>query len=107
MNLPITGIPDNVFAPLYDYVNQVSKNRNVAEFYLGRTNDLVATRSRHGCEMIIPMYQTSSTRNACVIEDVLIKSFYAHRKNSNHAAHSGGCSSEDYINYVYVALWFK
>ena len=106
-NLPITGTPTNVFSPLCGFVEGVSKNRKIAAFYLGRTNDLVATSSRHGCEEIVPMYQTSSTRNACMIEDVLIKSFYAHRKCVNYATHSGGCTSEDYINFVYIAVWFK
>lgn len=107
MHLPLTGIPLNVITPLYDFTLKISKNRKVEEFYVGRTNNLVATKSRHGCEQIIPMYETSSTNNACIIEDALIKTFITHYKCSNNASHSGGCTSEDYINYVYIALWFK
>ncbi len=103
----ITGTPDRVFEYVYDVVDKISKHRGICQFYVGRTNDLNATYSRHGCEEIIPIYRTESIRNAAAIEDELIKSFHAHHKCNNNASHSGGNWSGDYIQWVYVALWFN
>ena len=107
MDQPLTGTPNRVIKQIYDYVDSVSNDNDVCEFYVGRTTDLSATRRRHGCEEIIPIYESSSTDNAAIVEDTLIKSFYAHQKCSNTSTHCGGNCSPEYVSYVYLALWFE
>jgi len=106
MNRPLTGTLNRVIEQISDYVDSVSNHPDVSEFYVGRTTDLSATKRRHGCEEIIPIYETSSTYNATIVEDTLIKAFYAHDKCSNTSTHCGGNCSSNYYSYVYVALWF-
>jgi hypothetical protein len=89
-----------------DFTQSVANDNDVFEFYVGRTTDLLATRRRHGCEAIVPIYESSSTDNAADIEDALIKSFFDHPKCSNTSTHCGGNCSIDYFSYVYLALWF-
>jgi|TARA_B100000315_G_scaffold11842_2_gene11389 hypothetical protein len=74
-------------------------------FYIGRTVNLSATASRHRCDDIIPIYETTSVNNVQAVEEYLINYFYEHPKNDNDAAHSGGGVTEGYWNYVYVAIW--
>jgi len=106
MNRPLTGTPNRVIEQIFEYVNLVSNHSNVSEFYVGRTTDLSATQRRHRCDEIIPIYETSSTDNAAIVEDALIKSFYTHYKCNNTSTHCGGNCSPNYYSYVYVALWF-
>ncbi len=105
--LPLKGWPYQVLDELESIVRGIANHYNVAEFYIGRTNDIVTTKSRHGCEQIITIYETDSLINAEEVEDTLINEFLNHSKNSNDQEHSGGGTSKGYINFVYVALWYK
>jgi hypothetical protein len=103
----LTGWPSKVKSKLYSKVYYIANSKvEVEDFYVGRTVDLNQRKSTHGCDKIIPIYQTDSKDNAIEIEDYLIKSFYFHSKCSNDAQNGGGGISEDYIYYVYVAIWF-
>jgi hypothetical protein len=88
-------------------VSKIATNPQIEEFYLGRANDLTTAKSRHKCDEIIPLYETSSADNAIEVENDLIKSFRTHRKCNNDATHGGGGASDEYINYVYIATWRK
>jgi len=105
--LPIKGWPIDVIEPLNELISSAAQNKNIKEFYIGRTNDLVATRSRHDADEVHPLYQTDSADNAIIVEDYLIKSFIKHYKCSNDNEHGGGGVSDDYINYVYLAVWYE
>ncbi|MBI4823834.1 MAG: hypothetical protein HY805_06355 [Nitrospirae bacterium] len=76
-------------------------------FKIGRSVDLSQRKSAHGCDEIIPLYETSSSENAIEVEDGLIKHFINHQKRSNDSPHGGGGTSDGYINYTYIALWFN
>lgn len=101
----ITGWPGDVIQKLKQRVRYIVSKNEVVEFYIGRTNDLATTLSRHACDEIVPIYKSTSVDNISEVEDELIKTFIYHPKCSNDAEHSGGGISEGYINYVYVAVW--
>ena len=103
--LPLRGWPANVVQPLVGRVERLIRSRSVAEFYIGRSSDLAATMSRHGCDAILELYQTSSPDNAMDVETALVDEFRAHRKCSNDAADSRGGVSEEYADSVYLAIW--
>ena len=105
--MAFTGKPDDAYNAVKNAVLGFAKRTNVKEFYIGRTVDTAATRSRHGAEEVVPLYETDSLAHAQDIEDWLINDFIDHPKNSNEAEHSGGGTSEDYRQFVYIALWFN
>lgn len=106
-SLPIKGWPVNILGTLVDAVSYIVYLPKVTRFYIGRTNDIQATRRRHDCDYILLLYKTESADNAIVVEDFLIVSFYNHPKCLNDADHGGGNVSDYYTNYVYIALWFE
>lgn len=105
--MSVTGRPKEVIPSTSNLVQNISNALNVDQYYIGRTNDLTATKSRHGCEAIYSIYETSSPDNAQKVEDVLIKTFHSDPKCNNTANHGGGNKSWDFTNHVYVAVWFK
>ena len=107
MNIEIvTGWPNNEMEKLKRKVRYIANKTEVKEFYIGRTKDLTATSNRHGCDEIVPIYQSDSVANILEVEYELIKTFIDHPKCSNDADNSGGNISEEYVNYVYVAVWY-
>ncbi|MGO9646361.1 MAG: hypothetical protein ACLPY5_16635 [Candidatus Bathyarchaeia archaeon] len=106
-DFPLKGWPADVISNLKtNYVPPIVAQSNVQEFYIGRTDNLVASRSRHGADDIIPLYETDSADNAIQVEEALIQQFYGDAKCSNENDHAGGGASDDYVNYVYIALWY-
>lgn len=106
-DLPIKGWPTDVIPVLLNIISQSIKRREVKEFYIGRTNDCTATKSRHGCDEIFSLYETNSADNAINVEDTLIRTFIGNLKCSNDNNHGGGGASDEYINYVYLACWYQ
>lgn len=105
MNFPLKGWPKDVIPILQSELADFIEEPEIAEFYIGRTNDLGAAQSRHGCDDILDMYQTDSVEHAMDVEDALVKAFHRHPKCSNDAKHSGGGASDGFVNYVYIAIW--
>ena len=105
MDFPLKGWPVSVIAVLKREVTDFIEDAEVEEFYIGRTSNLAASKSRHGCDDIIGLYETDSADNAMDVEDALIRAFYQHSKCSNDVDHSGGGATDYYINYVYIAIW--
>lgn len=105
MNKVLTGWPQKVIPKLKVKIDRLASEKSVKLFYIGRTSDIDATLSRHGCDDIIPLYQTSSFNNAADVEHELINYFYDYDKCDNDAPHSGGGVSEEYSDFVYVAIW--
>ncbi len=101
----LTGWPNDAIPELYGRISNLSRDVRVKEFYIGRTNDLEASKRRHGCDRILPCYETTSVDHAVEVEDNLIKTFFNHRKCSNDSTHGGGGASDEFVNYVYVAVW--
>lgn len=106
-SLPIKGWPRDVIRPLGNEVSDIIEDQEVEEFYIGRTNDLTAAKSRHGCDEIIALYETDNADYAIDVENVLIETFISDPKCSNTVPHGGGGVSDEYINYVYIALWYE
>jgi len=102
----VSGWPAYVTSRLNRRVRYIANNNKIYEFYIGRTTNLVASKSRHGCERIIPIYKTRSADHAIQVEGALITSLFDHPKCSNGAPHSGGGVADGYTNYVYVAVWY-
>lgn len=100
-----SGWPANVTQSLKNRVRNIINNERVYEFYVGRTTDITSTGSRHGCDVIIPVYSTSSADHAIQVEGALIRTFHRHPQCSNDSPHSGGGVADGYMNYVYVAVW--
>lgn len=105
--LPIKGWPSDVIEILESVILDIVQTPKVVEFYIGRTDNIPATKSRHNCEEIYPLYETDSADHAIEVEDALIKGFFSHSKCCNDVDHGGGGASDYYLNYVYIALWFK
>ena len=103
---PITGNPGQVLTELAKWISAIINDNSVKEFYIGRTVDLNKRQSDHGCDKIKPIYKTDSTNNAIIVENNLIKKFYVNSKCSNESEHGGGGISEEYVSYVYVAIWY-
>ena len=103
---PISGWPSDVIAELKRRVRRIANGNETREFYIGRTNDLEVTSSRHGCDNIIPIYESTSVRHVKQLESELIRTLLDHPKCSNDAYNSRGAVSEGYINYVYIAVWY-
>jgi hypothetical protein len=107
LDFPLKGWPRDVIPVLMRELAGFIEDDEIEEFYIGRTDDLTSTRSRHGCDDILDLYQTDSVENAMDVEHALINAFHTHRKCSNDAKHSGGGAQDYYINYVYVAIWTR
>lgn len=107
MELPLTGYPAEVLDALIIIVNTIANEKSVNTFYIGRSNNLDATKSRHGCDKVIPIYETNSPEHSLTIEDDLIKIFIEHPKNDNGVDDSRGNISEEDTIYVYVAVWYE
>lgn len=105
-DLPIKGWPLDVVPLLEDVVSEFIKPWRVDEFYIGRTTSISAAQSRHACDEIFALYETSSADNAIEVEDSLIQTFLNHPKCSNDADHGGGGWSDQYVHYVYLAIWY-
>lgn len=103
----ITGWPNQVIGHLQQAVSRSIQTPQITEFYLGRTVDVIATRWRHGCDVIFPLYETASADNAMIVEAILLSRFGNHPKCSNLVMHCGGGVSDEYIQSVYIALWQK
>lgn len=106
MNLPIKGRTTDVIGTLEMLISDLIEEPDIDMFYIGRTNDIINSKYRHGCDEIFPLYETSSANNAMDIEDYLIKIFLNHHKCDNGNDHSGGGVSDEYVNYVYIAVWY-
>lgn len=105
--MPVTGHVHEVYDELVSIVEEIAADSGVRNFYIGRTVDLEQTLSRHGCDEIHPIYETSSVDYALSIEGALIDDFIDHWKNWNDANSSGGGISDEYQQIVYVAVWYK
>ncbi len=99
------GWPATVIPILKREVADFIVNKEIEEFYIGRTDNLTASKSRHGCDDMLALYETDSADNAMDVEDALIKTFHKHSKCSNDAKHSGGGAADYFVNYVYIAIW--
>lgn len=104
---PLTGYPRYVIPKLIQVVNSIANDRSISLFYIGRAVDPRKRMIEHDSDSVMPIYYTESVDHAINVEDVLIDYFYEHPKCDNDAPHGGGGISEDYGNYVYVAVWLN
>jgi hypothetical protein len=104
---PLTGYPREVLPKLVRIVDSIAKDREVEEFYIGRTVDPHKRMTELASDSIFPIYSTDSADHAIEVEGGLIGQFYNHPKCSNDAPHGGGGVSEEYRDYVYVAIWLN
>lgn len=103
---PLTGWPNDVLPELISIVDSIANDRDIKEFYIGRSVDPIQRKSFHDSDDIVCIYFSDSVDNAIAVESVLIEEFYSHPKCSNDAPHGGGGVTTEYGNYVYVAVWF-
>ncbi len=64
-----TGWPKYVTAALRIRISDIAWYPFVKQFYIGRTNDIEATKSRHRSDAVIALYETESVCNAIIVED--------------------------------------
>jgi len=102
----LTGWPKEVLPILFDLISSVSEQKEIHEFYIGRSIDPAQRFAAHNCDDIFPIYYSDSIDNAIIVESTLIESYYNHPKCSNDAPHGGGRTIEEYGNYVYLAIWY-
>jgi hypothetical protein len=106
MKLPTTGWPADVLDDLAQYISETIEQETVDTFYIGRSGSLDSATSRHGCDEIVPHYETDSVQNAIELEGSLIEQFLVHEKCDNKTAHGGGGVSLEFVSYGYLALWY-
>lgn len=106
-SLPLKGWPNIVVPYLEDLISNSIASKKIIEFYIGRSNDLIQSSYRHGCDCITALYETESISNALFVEQNLINLFWEHQKCNNLSFHCGGGVSNEYINYIYIAIWTK
>lgn len=81
------------------------EEKEVAEFFIGRTNNLDVEKSRLDCNEIISLYETNGFNNIVLVEDALIKTFYDHPYCRNEIKNGNGEKQDKNANYVYLAVW--
>ena len=101
----LTGWPENVLPKLFKKMDLIANNKEVDEFYIGRSVDIGKRQSEHSCDEIIPIYSTDSIDNAIEVEKILIRKFI-NRKKCNNKAEDGRGNFSDDGSYVYVAIWY-
>ena len=104
--VPVSGWPIQRIDDVIDLVKVIASDRRVKRFYIGRGVDLNDRRSKHDADHILATYETDSREHAMQIEEMLIPRFYEHPKNVNTALDARGGSSDEWVNYVYVAIWW-
>jgi hypothetical protein len=103
---PLTGWPVEVTEELGNWLEEIIEDETVSAFYIGRGVDLAQRMSAHGAHEILALYRTDSADHAIEVEDALLQTYFHHEKNENEASDGRGGRSEEYVNYVYVAVWF-
>jgi len=107
MSNPIKGRPEQVVPLLTITIENVVSADLVGEFCIGRTVDLDASSTKHGCNSILSLYETESPVDVVEVEDRLIEAFIHHPKCSNSDGDIKAATSEKFMNYVYVAIWYS
>jgi len=107
MDTPLKGRPDEVLDDLEQIISEAIERDEISQFYIGRSADLDATQERHGSDEIIPLYETESADNTIEVEDSLLKTFYNHPKCENESEHGDGGLFQEYVSYVYLAVWYR
>jgi hypothetical protein len=89
-DLPLSGWPKDVEPDLIKMISEGIKDKEIKEFYIGRTNNLNQRKSKHSCDNIVAIYQTEGSENAMVVEQDLLNEFYEHEKCNNDSPNCGG-----------------
>jgi len=103
----LSGWPDDVAGELDEVVKTIVRDARVAEFYVGRGVDLDQRASEHQADDIAALYETESPDHAMIVEEYLIGRFINHKKNSNTVVDARGGVSDEFVNYVYIAVWWN
>jgi len=107
MNTPLKGRPDEVLDDLEQIILEAIEKEEIAQFYIGRSVDLDASQEHHGSDEIIPLYESESAENAIEVEDLLLTTFFNHPKCENESEHGDGGISPEFVNRVYLAIWYR
>ena len=107
MDTPLKGRPDEVLDDLEQILLEAIERDEISQFYIGRSADLDATQERHSSDEIIPLYESESADNASEVEDSLLRTFYNHPKCENESEHGDGGTIQEFVIYVYVAIWYR
>jgi hypothetical protein len=106
MKLPTRGKPADVLDALAECISEMIGQKSVARFYIGRWSDLDSIMSQHGCDNVVPLYETRSFRNAIEVQGSLVQRFMEHEKYSNEDSHGISGTPRGFVSYVYLALWY-
>lgn len=105
-NIPLKGWPSDVIKTIFGWLFNTIDEQEIVAFYIGRTNDITSAKKRYGCDEIFTLYETDNADNAIDVEDALIKIFSTHPKCDNDFEDDEDKVSDEYLNYVYVAVWY-
>jgi hypothetical protein len=107
MDTPLKGRPDEVLDDLEQIISEAIERDEISQFYIGRSADLDTTQERHSSDEIIPLYETESADNAIEVEDSLLRTFYNQSKCENESEQGDGGLFQEYVSYVYLAIWYR
>ncbi|HEY9166136.1 MAG TPA: hypothetical protein VIS48_08250 [Candidatus Kryptonia bacterium] len=107
MSAPLKGRPNRVIPILVHTIENVVSDDMVEEFCVGRSIDLDAAKTKHGCNSIVALYETESGANVIEVEDELIKKFRSHPKCGNVDQEVHAATSDKFANFIYLAVWYS
>lgn len=84
---------------------ELIEQSRVKSFYLGHANDLTLTQSKLDCDEILLLYETNNLDHAVQVREILMDTYSGHEKRSKGIHPARDVISEDYVCYVYIALW--
>jgi hypothetical protein len=99
------GWPAEVMGALETLTAELVEESRVKSFYLGHTNDVTLTRSKLDCDDIVLLYETNNLDHAVQVREMLMDTYAGHEKQSKNIHSARDMISEDYVCYVYIALW--
>lgn len=106
MKLPMRGKPADVLDALTLCISDMIGQQSVARFYIGRSGDIDSIMSQHGCDNVVPLYETRSFRNASEVQGSLIERLKEHEKYSDQDSHGVSQMPRSFVSNVYLALWY-
>ena len=107
MDTPLKGRPDEVIDDLEQIILEAIEQDEIVQFYIGRSVDLEPAQEHLGSDEIISLYEPESADDAIEVEDSLLKTFYNHPKCENESEHGDRGISLEFMNYVYLAIWYR
>lgn len=99
----VRGWPSNVISILESKIATYTNNNYFSNFYIGVTNDIDQAYQYTGFDALVPLYLSTSLKNASVIADQFQKQYSNHPKYINLAKPSL-INPKENVYFVFIAV---